>query len=201
MYGAGGRRTFPGVLSVEVEEPVSWLLGIAALAFAWGGFSVLNPLFYITPSFIAILAGFVVHEMAHKMVAIRYGMKAGFVAFGPGILVTALSGLIPGLVVLVPGYVRVWGFGGFGRGILYSVASGPASNIVLASASLLLLLTGLHPGFLKPYLHSILSINAYLAFFNLLPIPPLDGSKIVREDLRLWAALMILSVVLLIFPA
>ncbi len=191
------RGSLQGIMQLEIEEPVSWVVGLAALAFAWGGLSALTPTFYLRPSFIAILAGFVVHEMAHKMVAIRYGLRAGFVAFGPGLLITFLSGVIPGLVILAPGYVRVVGYGHHPRAFLYSVASGPASNIILSAASILLL-TLLPETPLDPYLHSMASINAYLAFFNLLPVPPLDGSKILRSDVRLWAVMMLSSIALLL---
>jgi Zn-dependent protease len=40
-------------------------------------------------------------------------------------------------------------------------------------------------------------VNAYLAFFNLLPIPPLDGSKVIAWNFPLWAFLMVILVVVL----
>jgi Zn-dependent protease len=69
-------------------------------------------------------------------------------------------------------------------------AAGPAANIVLAiiSGVLLRIVTGGGLSFLsmsvqQPVYTMIffsLQINIALAFFNLLPIPPLDGSKIMR---------------------
>jgi Zn-dependent protease len=182
------------ISSLEIEEPLSWVAGIAALAFAWGGFSALNPLFYLSPSFIAILIGFAVHEMAHKLVAIRYGGAAGFVAYGPGLLITFLSGLIPGIAILAPGYVRVVGWSD--KTFFYSVTAGPASNIVIALVGVAL--AGVVPGALKPYIYELVSINAFLAFFNLLPIPPLDGSKIIRHNAAVWGVLIVSSIVLML---
>ncbi len=187
----------PG-FDLEVYEPYSWVLGIAAVAVAWGGvWSVLDPGFYVSPDFMAILLGFALHELAHKYVARRYGMDSEFVAYGPGLLITFLSGLIPGIIVIAPGYVRTLVYyGAPRRGLLYSVAAGPGTNIALALAALILA-----PGAPAPlglYLAAIAEVNSWLAFFNLLPIPPLDGSKVIRENPALWAAMIAASLALLI---
>lgn len=189
----------PSALTVEIEEPLSWIAGIAAVTFAWGGFRVFNPLFYVSPSFVAILLGFVLHELAHKTVSRRYGMAAGFVAFGPGLLITFLSGLIPGFVVLAPGYVRtIYHPWASREALLYSVAAGPATNILLSLAGIILY-QSLDPfSQLALYARDIAAINAYFAFFNLLPIPPLDGSKIIRDNAGLWVGMMLAALVLLI---
>jgi len=185
---------------VEIYEPYSWLLGLAAVAVAWGGvWSVLDPAFYVSPDFIAILLGFTLHELAHKYVARRYGMEAEFVAYGPGLLITFLSGLIPGIIIIAPGYVRTLVYyGAPRRGLLYSVASGPATNIALALAALVA--APMLPGVAKAYAYAIIDVNSWLAFFNLLPVPPLDGSKILRESVGLWAVMIVASVALMVLP-
>ena len=187
----------PG-LDLEVYEPYSWLLGVAAVAVAWGGvWSLLDPGFYVSPDFIAILVGFALHELAHKYVARRYGMDSEFVAYGPGLLITFLSGLIPGIIIIAPGYVRTLVYyGAPRRGLLYSVAAGPGTNIALALTALILAPGA--PAPLRFYLAALAEVNSWLAFFNLLPIPPLDGSKIIRENTALWAAMIAASLALLV---
>jgi Zn-dependent protease len=60
---------------------------------------------------------------------------------------------------------------------LLTSLAGPASNLLLASVALGIL--HLRPPFLVEWIcFSIFMINSMLAVFNLLPIPPLDGSKI-----------------------
>ncbi len=62
-------------------------------------------------------------------------------------------------------------------------AAGPASNLVLAAGGFLVLallstgeVTGSwHLGFLRNFVY----MNVFLAFFNLLPVPPLDGGNIL----------------------
>jgi len=189
------RGGLPRWIDVEINEPVSWLLGFLAVAFAWGGLdNILNPLFYISPAFVAALVGFAAHELAHKLVSKRYGAAAGFVAYIPGLIITFLSGLIPGILILAPGYVRVLYYGYAGRGALYGIAAGPGVNIVIAGAAQLLAPLAPYP--LSVYLLEIADLNAWFAFFNLLPVPPLDGSKIMRMDQNLWIAMILVAGIL-----
>ena len=72
-------------------------------------------------------------------------------------------------------------------GMAITALAGPLSNLVLATVLLvvykLLFLTGVVTGALGYYLVLILAVmirtNIYLAVFNLLPVPPLDGSRIL----------------------
>jgi len=76
------------------------------------------------------------------------------------------------------------------KGVLIVSIAGPAANVLLAlAAGVLFRLTAATPavgetfGPLHLVLLSIASINLYLAFFNLIPIPPLDGSGVVASFL------------------
>jgi Zn-dependent protease len=42
-------------------------------------------------------------------------------------------------------------------------------------------------------------INAWLAFFNLLPIPPLDGSKMIRTNPALWLPVIAVAALLVLW--
>jgi Zn-dependent protease len=77
-------------------------------------------------------------------------------------------------------------------------AAGPLTNLVMAAAGALiigLLMRGGAPADASPGGFAVLAftyfvaINVFVAFFNLLPIPPFDGSHIVEGVLpRSWAA-------------
>jgi len=187
----------------EIREPLSWILGIAATIVAVGKiWNLTNPHFYLSPYFTGILLGFILHEAAHRGVARRYGLHAEFIAYTPGLIITFLTGFIPGIVILTPGYVKItapaytyYSITDPTRALYHATAAGPLTNIAIALGSLLLAM--LLGGYAGAYLTGIAYINAYIAFFNLLPIPPLDGSKIIRYSIQGWAILMVASVALL----
>ena len=73
-------------------------------------------------------------------------------------------------------------------GMAITALAGPLSNLILATVLLVVyklpFLTGVVTGALGYYLVLILAVmirtNIYLAVFNLLPVPPLDGSRILE---------------------
>jgi Zn-dependent protease len=76
------------------------------------------------------------------------------------------------------------------KGMLWVAIAGPGANFLLAIASAILLkllavTASLWPGFLLGPIYWMtdysVKINLLLAFFNLLPIPPLDGSRIITS--------------------
>ena len=137
---------------------------------------------------LALLIAAPLHEFAHGYAADRLGdptpRRAGRLTLNP------LAHLDPwGTILLL-----VFGFGwakpvpidpgnfpNWRRGLITVAAAGPLANVILA------LLFGLpfKIGLLTPdslggaLLFTIVVINAVLAIFNLIPIPPLDGSKIL----------------------
>ncbi|MCE4598752.1 MAG: metalloprotease [Desulfurococcales archaeon] len=191
MYGYRAR---PSLLGREYGEPLSWILGIAAITLAIGGSRVLNPYFYLSGYFGGILVGFVGHELAHRQIAKRYGMAAEFIAFTPGLLITVISAFIPFIVILAPGYVRTISyFGSSYRGVLNSVAGGPAVNLALAMLGFAAhLITG------SRWIYTFAQVNTWIGLFNLLPIPPLDGEKIFRLNPQIWIAMFLIAVALYI---
>jgi Zn-dependent protease len=73
------------------------------------------------------------------------------------------------------------------EGILFVSLAGPVSNILLALVAgivLRIVWAGAPAGLVGPVetiLVSVAMINLYLAFFNLIPIPPFDGSGVVSS--------------------
>ncbi|MDD4569840.1 MAG: site-2 protease family protein [Tepidanaerobacteraceae bacterium] len=66
------------------------------------------------------------------------------------------------------------------KGMILVSLAGPLSNLVLAFISMIILKLDLfHYGILDNFIYILFLYNVTLAVFNLIPIPPLDGSKIL----------------------
>lgn len=137
----------------------------------------------------------VIHEYAHGVTAYWLGDRTAKYAgrltlnplahidpFGtillPTLLVISRSPVIFGWAKPVP--INYWGLRNPKKDIFWVGFAGPLANIILAVALSLLLKTGLvGAAFITHLLLQGILINLVLAVFNLIPIPPLDGSRIL----------------------
>ncbi|WP_407540042.1 site-2 protease family protein [Deinococcus radiomollis] len=142
-----------------------------------------NPLAFVIIA-VALILSLTVHEFAHAFTADRLGdptpRRAGRVTLNP------LAHLDPfgAILLLIAGF----GFAkpvpvnpnNMGRwGMLWVAAAGPISNLLIAILAALLLKFLPLTQLTYLVLTTVLGINVVLAVFNLLPIPLLDGSRIV----------------------
>ena len=132
----------------------------------------------------------IVHELAHKFVAIGFGLHAIFYAFyrnsfylilGVFALIMKLSG--GGFFFIVPGFVGIEGAGTHIQFALTAFA-GPFVNLVLWLIASLILKKRLYKK--KHYMLLVLTqrINMFLFIFNMLPIPGFDGYGFYSEMIR-----------------
>ena len=138
-----------------------------------------------------------VHEWAHatsaKLLGDDTAERMGRLSLNPvhhidpiGTLILPLLGVPFGWAKPVPvNPLRFRADVGMNTGLILTAAAGPASNLVMAllTAGSIGLFTRVVPDLLPVGAMSVIStfivLNVLLAFFNLLPIPPLDGSRIV----------------------
>lgn len=174
---------------------------------------ILNPsmdmqriLFTIAQSAPGFLMAIVFHEWAHGYVAKRFGdntaEREGRLTFNPaahvdpmGTIVFPLVGVILGWAVIGwarPVPVNTRNFKNMRKGMFWVSFAGPGANIILGTLSAFLyafIATQVEQSFsyyaviLQMLSYSIF-INFLLAFFNLIPLPPLDGSKMVASFLQ-----------------
>lgn len=146
---------------------------------------------------IVLLIAFTIHELAHAVTADRLGdptpRRMGRITLNPlahldpfGTIMLLIAGFGWAKPVMVnPMYMR----GSPRTAMAIVAAAGPLSNLVMAVIFALPFLFGWVPVQFQPVneivpelpyvLFELVWINLILMFFNLIPIPPLDGSKIL----------------------
>ena len=149
-------------------------------------------------SAVGVTLSFVLHELMHKFVAQHYGAVAGFQSSRNGLLITLVTGFF-GFLLGIPGATIIYAqrFTKRQNGLV-SIA-GPLTNLSVFLVFLAVLII-LHPaGYLLRLIQVVLFISIILAFFNMLPITPLDGSKVLAWNPYIYAITMGVIFVLTIF--
>lgn len=141
--------------------------------------------FMISLFAITVGSGFVVHELAHKFTAIKFGGCAEFKLWVQGLLLALVFSLF-GFVFVAPGAVYIYTpkINKTQNGLI--ALAGPAANLALSFLFLAFaLIFPLSIGKIDVWQFAS-KINIWLGMFNLIPIFPLDGSKIMDWNLLVW---------------
>ena len=117
---------------------------------------------------IAIFASVLIHELAHAFVAKRLGWTVYKIEVGLFTGSASVDTNIPE------------------KDSIPVVAAGPLSNLILAIVSipLYLALSGVNP-FLDRLLNDLFVVNMFMFIFNILPIYPMDGGRLLKDFLFL----------------
>ncbi|MGC8812175.1 MAG: site-2 protease family protein [Candidatus Aenigmatarchaeota archaeon] len=149
---------------------------------------------------IIVVLSFLFHELAHKTTAIRFGCVSFYKMWSTGLLLSLVFMLIgvkiiiPGAVVIYPFTFGRWGFKRIkltAQEIGVISVSGILVNIFIAAVSRPFAGLFLIQDF--DFFLALSSINSFLAFFNLLPVPPLDGSKVIQWKPWFWFFLIVIA--------
>lgn len=167
--------------------------GISALQEIWQGFdfsAILGMVLSVVPSLVCIT----LHELSHGLVALSLGdqtaRQAGRLTLNP-IKHLDWMGLVMMLAAHVgwakPVPVNMMNFRDPKRGMALTALAGPVSNVLITCVFFFLYGVLYYPlhvgGAVGEYLLQMIELTAVIsigyAVFNLLPVPPLDGSKVV----------------------
>ena len=155
--------------------------------------------------FAVLILSLSVHEAAHAWSAERLGdttaRMLGRVSLNPAVHVDPIGTILFPLIGMLSG-APIFGWakpvpvnilnlrGNWKQKYMLIAAAGPASNLVLAATSALIL--GLVHGTVDPvasnpvrdFLVAMVELNVLLAVFNMVPLPPLDGGNVLAGVLR-----------------
>lgn len=143
---------------------------------------------------VMVFYSIIIHEVSHAFAAFALGddsaQRAGRLSFNPkkhidpfGTIILPLllfffrAGFVYGYAKPVP--FNPYNFRNYKRDAGITALAGPISNILIAILlSVLFHLSRSIPE-LQLILFNVIFLNLLLAFFNLIPVPPLDGSKVL----------------------
>lgn len=143
-------------------------------------------------SFLTVGVAFLLHELAHKVVAIHFGKRAEFRA-DYGMLFIAIAAGLAGFLFAAPGAVYHAGRSTLRENGLIALA-GPVTNLGLAV--LFAPLSFLFGGFPGAIGSLGVTINLLLAGFNMLPYGPLDGKTVLSWSKPVFAVVFVPSAAL-----
>jgi len=163
--------------------------------------SLLNLIIAFAASFALLMIAMTVHEFAHGLVAYKLGDSTaklnGRLTLNPLAHIDLFWTIILPLLLFLstagrfvfgaakPVPVNYWSLKNPKRDMIWIGLAGPLANFILAFIIAgILKITPFH-GLITPLLFQLLVINVVLAVFNLIPVPPLDGSKILMGLLPL----------------
>lgn len=171
------------------------------LLIAWVAISLAFTLIFIRtrielPGFLIFFAistftvgiGFVLHEMAHKFTAMRFGFWAEFQKDNTMLLMAVVIAALVGVVFAAPGATVIYGTT-LSRGQSGKISlAGPVTNLLLCIPfAILFLVSG---GGLLGLIGMVgFNVNAMIAFFNMLPVSVLDGRKVLAWNLPVFVGM------------
>ncbi|MFN7991095.1 MAG: site-2 protease family protein [Candidatus Micrarchaeia archaeon] len=214
-------------IDIERDEAVQIAISVVSISFALAVvFATVSGmlafpkefLFFMLPLLVTVGSGFILHEMAHKLVAMYYGAQARFRMWTQGLVLMLVTSAF-GFLFAAPGAVYIYSdrIDARQNGLISIV--GPLTNI-----SLVLFFMALNTLAPVSQYYSFLAnqpglagfgvsggtlhvwrfgaaMNLMLALFNMIPAFPLDGSKVFRWNRLAWigavGAFLVLGAVLI----
>jgi Zn-dependent protease len=207
---------------LERDEVIQIAISVLAISFALAivfatpGGALGYPrefLVFILPLLVTVGSGFILHEMAHKLVAMYYGAEAKFRMWTQGLIFMLLTSFM-GVLFAAPGAVYIYSNRITTRQNGVISIAGPALNIAIAAFFVMLELFapirqyysflsgngmdfagyGMANGVLHVWRFGA-AMNIMLALFNMIPAFPLDGSKVFRWSRFAWVAFVVFMLV------
>lgn len=201
IFNTPDEAVFSGQPRDNIELLKAWAGSALAYAVFQANGAILQPEFVSLLIIAAIVCGlaFVLHELAHRVVARSYGAEAHFVA-NNGMLIISILIAFAGFFIAAPG--AVWHRGILSRKQSGLIAlAGPAVNLVISALCFVVLtLTVLGVVSLPPTVAQVVyasfAFNGFLGLFNMIPAGPFDGAKVLEWNPVVFGITVAIGVVL-----
>jgi Zn-dependent protease len=188
----------------EVRDILISMLVIAIIfAYLINSRNINENLILLIPSLlVAVGLGFVLHELAHKFVAVRYGFYAEFRMWIEGLIFALVTAFLLGFVFVAPGAVYIHGEHITREQNGKISIAGPLVNIVLAIIFLALTpFITKNPTDIMGFIFMTIVvygfiINSILAAFNLIPLGIFDGAKVLKWNPIIWGITFVVAIIL-----
>ena len=191
----------PRGMKFSSEEIKNILLALAVLTVA---FTIIlhdwfSPLLFLDfgVAVVAALTGFLFHELMHKYYAQKFGAWAEFRSSKFGLLMAFITSLF-GFLLAAPGAVYISGNLDSKENGIVSIA-GPLTNSAFSILFLLLAFVFSFNLVAFETLAYISFLDAWLGLFNMIPVPPLDGYKVLRWNTVNYAAGVLVPLGIIVF--
>ena len=151
---------------------------------------------------IGVGAGFLLHEIGHKFVSMKYGYWAEFKLWPLGLLIAFVTAFL-GFVFAAPGAVNTYADQMSDEINGRISIAGPMTNMGLALVFIVIAALVYPFSIHSQIVHLIYlictvgySVNSYLAAFNLLPFATLDGTKVMKWNVLIWFVVFAIAAVM-----
>ena len=124
--------------------------------------------------------GIILHELMHKFVGMGLGINAFFEAWPTGLVIGVVLKLIgSSFILLAPGYVVLPGLAP-GLEMFLTALAGPATNALLWGLGAYMIKNAKNQSRKVALFWAMTAkLNMWLFIFNMIPLPPLDGFKVL----------------------
>ena len=143
---------------------------------------------------VALVFSIIIHEVAHGYIAYRLGdptaRDAHRLTLNPIAHIDIMGSILLPLFLIIANSPVLFGwakpvpfdpryFRDVKKGVMLVGLAGPVSNLILAAIAGIILRVFPFGAIIVYFLVQLCLVNVILAVFNLIPIPPLDGSRVV----------------------
>lgn len=182
-----------------IDISKAWIAISLAFAFILGHASIargsIENLFSINFVYVFLISlftaglGFLLHELAHKFTAQRFGCMAEFRSFDQMLYLAVGLAFFVGFIFAAPGAVMISGRVMRKENGIISLA-GPLMNYILAMIffALSFVLGPAYPAMMAVFQIGFF-INIWLGMFNMIPLGNFDGIKIFQWNRWIWTVM------------